>query len=63
MQVTRLSTVVTSGISLNCRSQEGSLIMLCADILASLDKLTDVFGGNSQRPYNGPAGLVSILIG
>ena len=61
-QVTRLSTVVTSGISLNCCSQEESLIMLCADILASLDKLIDVFGGSSQGSYNGPAVFASILI-
>ena len=61
-QVTRLSTIVTSGISLNCCSQEESLIMLCADILASLDKLIDVFGGSSQGSYNGPAVFASILI-
>ena len=62
MQVARLSTVVTSGISLNCSSQKGSLILLYADILASLDKLTDVFGGSLQGSYNGPAVFVSILI-
>ena len=61
-QVTRLSTIVTSGISLNCSSQEGSLIMLWANILSSLDKLSDVFGGSSQGSYNGPAVFVSIFI-
>ena len=61
-QVTRLSTIVTSTISFNCSSQERSLMLLCADILASLDKLTDVFGGSSQGSYNGPAVFVSIFI-
>ena len=61
-QVTRLSTIVTSGITLNCSSQKGSLMLLCANILENLDKFTDVFGGNSQRPYNGPAVFASILI-
>ena len=32
------------------RFPTGSLIMLCADILASLDKLTDVFGDSSRGP-------------
>ena len=62
VQVTRLSTIVTSGISLNCSSQEGSLIMLWANILSSLDKLSDVSGGSSQGSYSGPAVFVSIFI-
>ena len=36
--------------------------MLCADIQASLDKLTDAFGGSSQGSYNGAAVFASILI-
>ena len=62
VQVTRLSTIVTSGTSLNCSSQEESLMLLCAHILASLDKLTDVFGGSSQGSYNGSTVFVSIFI-
>ena len=61
-QVTGLSIIVTSGISLNCSSQERSLMLLCADILASLDKLIDVSGGSSQGSCNGPAVFVSIFI-
>ena len=38
------------------------LMLLCANILASLDKLTDVFGGSLQGSYNGPAVFVSIFI-
>ena len=37
-------------------------MLFCADILASLDKLTDAFGGSSQGSYNGPAVFVSIFI-
>ena len=62
MQVTELSAIVTSRISLNCSREERSFMLLCADILASLDELTDVFGGSSQGSYNDPAVFASILI-